>query len=155
MAYCCYDSVRPGDRRYLNESRICSGPRRQIDGMAASSWSVIEKSGFSARTNIEHEVGRNESIARQANRVHPGVQAMLRLRCVAINGLWEDLMNEHICRETRRLHPHREMADATAARGSDHRCLRRGKLVTPLPNFSFAMLIINAPVTAGARRLER
>jgi len=50
MAYCCYDSVPLGDRRYLNESRIYSGLRRQIDGMAASSWSVIEKSGFSART---------------------------------------------------------------------------------------------------------
>lgn len=43
-----------------------------------------------------------------------GAQAMLRLRCVAINDLWKDLMNEHIRRETERLYPHREAADATA-----------------------------------------
>lgn len=37
-----------------------------------------------------------------------GAQAMLHLRCVAINGLWPELMNEHIRRETARLYPHRE-----------------------------------------------
>lgn len=37
-----------------------------------------------------------------------GAQAMLRLRCVAINGLWDELMTAHIQRETKRLYPHRE-----------------------------------------------
>lgn len=40
-----------------------------------------------------------------------GAQAMLHLRCVAINEQWEALMNEPIRREMTRLYPHRKAAD--------------------------------------------
>jgi len=40
-----------------------------------------------------------------------GAQAMLNLRCVAINGLWDEMMADHIRRETERLYPHRAAND--------------------------------------------
>lgn len=42
---------------------------------------------------------------------HNGAQAMLNLRCVAINGLWDQMMNDHIRSETTRLYPHRVAND--------------------------------------------
>jgi hypothetical protein len=35
----------------------------------------------------------------------PGAQAMLRLRCIALNGQWEDFMQYYIAQETARLYP--------------------------------------------------
>jgi len=35
----------------------------------------------------------------------PGAQAMLRLRCIALNGQWEDFMRYYIDQETARLYP--------------------------------------------------
>jgi len=37
-----------------------------------------------------------------------GAQAVLGLRCVAINGYWDEFMEDHIRRETERLYPHRD-----------------------------------------------
>ena len=36
----------------------------------------------------------------------PGARAMLRLRCIALNGQWEDFMQYYIKQETARLYPH-------------------------------------------------
>jgi hypothetical protein len=36
----------------------------------------------------------------------PGTQALLRLRCVALNGDWEVFMNHYIDQESKRLYPH-------------------------------------------------
>ena len=36
----------------------------------------------------------------------PGAQALLRLRCVALNGDWEAFMTHYIEQETTRLYPH-------------------------------------------------
>jgi hypothetical protein len=36
----------------------------------------------------------------------PGAQALLRLRCVALNGAWEAFMNPYIDQESKRLYPH-------------------------------------------------
>lgn len=36
----------------------------------------------------------------------PGAQALLQLRCVALNGDWEAFMNYYIDPETARLYPH-------------------------------------------------
>lgn len=46
-------------------------------------------------------------------------QVMLRLRCVAISEQWEELMNEHIRRETQRLYPHRNPSDPIAPDAPD------------------------------------
>jgi hypothetical protein len=35
----------------------------------------------------------------------PGAQAMLQLRCIALNGQWEDFMRYYIDQETARLYP--------------------------------------------------
>jgi hypothetical protein len=37
----------------------------------------------------------------------PGAQAMLQLRCVALNGQWEEFMPYYIDQETARLYPNR------------------------------------------------
>ena len=39
----------------------------------------------------------------------PGAQALLRLRCVALNGEWEAFMRYRIQQETARLYPHAEL----------------------------------------------
>jgi hypothetical protein len=44
----------------------------------------------------------------------PGAQALLRLRCVALNGEWEAFMNYRIQQETARLYPHAELVEQTA-----------------------------------------
>lgn len=41
----------------------------------------------------------------------PGAQALLRLRCVAINGEWEAFMRYRIQQETARLYPHAELVE--------------------------------------------
>jgi hypothetical protein len=40
-----------------------------------------------------------------------GAQAMLQLRCVAINGQWQDFMRFRIQQETQRLYPHADLFD--------------------------------------------
>ena len=44
----------------------------------------------------------------------PGAQALLRLRCVAINGEWEAFMRYRIQQETARLYPHAELIEQAA-----------------------------------------
>ena len=41
----------------------------------------------------------------------PGAQALLRLRCVALNGEWEAFMRYRIQQETARLYPHAELVE--------------------------------------------
>ena len=44
----------------------------------------------------------------------PGAQALLRLRCVALNGEWEVFMHYRIQQETARLYPHAELVEQGA-----------------------------------------
>ena len=44
----------------------------------------------------------------------PGAQALLRLRCVAINGEWEAFMRYRIQQETARLYLHAELVEQAA-----------------------------------------
>lgn len=44
----------------------------------------------------------------------PGAQALLRLRCVALNGEWEAFMRYRIQQETARLYPHAELVEQAA-----------------------------------------
>jgi hypothetical protein len=44
----------------------------------------------------------------------PGAQALLRLRCVALNGEWEAFMHYRIQQETARLYPHAELVEQAA-----------------------------------------
>ncbi len=41
----------------------------------------------------------------------PGAQALLRLRCVALNGDWEVFMNHYIDQESKRLYPHAHLVE--------------------------------------------
>jgi hypothetical protein len=41
----------------------------------------------------------------------PGAQALLRLRCVALNGEWEVFMHYRIQQETVRLYPHADLVE--------------------------------------------
>src|SRR5512147_1589106 len=43
----------------------------------------------------------------------PGAQALLRLRCVALNGDWEVFMNYYIAQEAKRLYPHAHLVEQT------------------------------------------
>ena len=43
----------------------------------------------------------------------PGAQAMLQLRCLYINGQWEQFIKYRINRETARLYPHRSLVEET------------------------------------------
>jgi hypothetical protein len=41
----------------------------------------------------------------------PGAQALLRLRCVALNGEWEAFLHSRVQQETARLSPHADLVD--------------------------------------------
>jgi hypothetical protein len=41
----------------------------------------------------------------------PGAQALLRLRCVALNGEWEAFLHSRVQQETTRLYPHADLVD--------------------------------------------
>ncbi len=41
----------------------------------------------------------------------PGAQALLRLRCIALNSDWEVFMNHYIDQETKRLYPHTHLVE--------------------------------------------
>jgi hypothetical protein len=41
----------------------------------------------------------------------PGAQALLRLRCVALNGEWEAFLHSRVQQETARLSPHANLVD--------------------------------------------
>ncbi|MFO1432974.1 MAG: hypothetical protein U1F76_23170 [Candidatus Competibacteraceae bacterium] len=64
----------------------------------------------------------------------PSAQALLRLRCVALNGDWEVFLNHYIDQESKRLYPHPIGSSKPNGPYLKRLDRERARLVTPIRN---------------------